>query len=427
MECTNIQCSSFCENMSGYTSVDQYYLDIAVPKSQSSVTLESLLYNTFFSNMNQKSERLKCESCNNAEAHKVRVCRNAPPVLIIHLSQNSDGKSPCSTPIFVPSVLYYDNFFVTPGKGKSYSLVSIIYCYGVSIDVGYYNCTLFNRDDKCITFDDASITEKLSHDKLVNVNEQKYVQIFFCVRDASPYQQRFTNDSEKPWAESEDIIKTAERLIIAEIECSKNIGRKDIFHLITGKAFTGGIINSFPNTLKLNDSDIEVICPLFFRSLNNEERITDSVKYVINTRRLMDKTYIFFPLNLHGIHWALVIIMPQTSALLYFDSVLTPSNFTNQLNLITSFFNFYCVVYKVQQIHWDYVICGEAYQQKNDKDCGMFCCLNAYYFLNGYVYYEEEDSLAVRYWIAYQYTKFNFTFARIAKVIDFEEKASLGI
>ena len=52
LECINIQCGSFCENMSGYTSVGQYYLDISVPKSQSSVILESLLYNTFFSNIN---------------------------------------------------------------------------------------------------------------------------------------------------------------------------------------------------------------------------------------------------------------------------------------------------------------------------------------------------------------------------------------
>ena len=53
----------------------------------------------------------------------------------------------------------------------------------------------------------------------------------------------------------------------------------------------------------------------------------------------------------------------------------------------------------------------------------MFCCLNAYYFLNGYVYYEEEDSLAVRYWIAYQCTKFNFNSVRMIKLTDFEEKS----
>ena len=178
--------------------------------------------------------------------------------------------------------------------------------------------------------------------------------------------------------------------------------------------------------MRLNDSDNEVICPLFFSSLNNKERIRDSVKYVINTRSLMDKKYVFLPLNLHGIHWALVIAMPQTSTSLYFDSLLTPSNLTNQLNLITSFFNFYCVVHKVQQIHWDYVICDEAYQQKNDKDWDMFCCLNAYNFLNAYVYYEEEDSLTVRCWIAYQCTKFNFSFVRMTKVIDFEDKSFFG-
>ena len=175
------------------------------------------------------------------------------------------------------------------------------------------------------------LQKKLSYDELVNINEEKYVQIIFYVRDASPYQQKFTNDSEKPWAESEDIIKTVEKLIIGEIECPTNIERKDIFNSITGKEFTGGIINSFLNTLKPNDADIEVICPLFFRSLNNEERITDSIKYVINTRSLMDKKYIFLPLNLHElnlheIHWALVIVMPQISTLFYFDSLLTPSN-----------------------------------------------------------------------------------------------------
>ena len=60
----------------------------------------------------------------------------------------------------VPSVLYYNNFFVTPRKSVSYTLVSIIYCYGFSIDVGHYSCTLFSSNGKCITFDDASITEK---------------------------------------------------------------------------------------------------------------------------------------------------------------------------------------------------------------------------------------------------------------------------
>ena len=79
---------------------------------------------------------------------------------------------------------------------------------------------------------------------------------------------------------------------------SNKYRKKNIFNLITGKEFTGGIINSFLNTLKLNDANTEFICPLYFNSLNNEERITDSVKYVINRRSRMDKKYIFLPLHL---------------------------------------------------------------------------------------------------------------------------------
>ena len=102
------------------------------------------------------------------------------------------------------------------------------------------------------------------------------------MRDASPYQQKFTNDSKKPWAKSKGMIKITGKLIIGEIDYPTNLARKEIFNLVTQKKLTGGIINSFLNTLKVNNAVIEVICPLSFSSLNNEQRITDSVKYVIN-------------------------------------------------------------------------------------------------------------------------------------------------
>ena len=184
--CINMHCCNYCSVVSGYTSLGQYYLDVAVPNSKAPLTLESLLYNTFFSNLNQCSERLRCESCNTIEAHEVIICSNAPPVLIIHLSRNNNAENPTSTPICVPSVLYFDNFFTSGGKGVSYSLVSIIYRFAVSIDVGHYDCTFSESGGKCITFDDASVTEKLSHDVLLNANDQKYIQIIFYVRNACP-------------------------------------------------------------------------------------------------------------------------------------------------------------------------------------------------------------------------------------------------
>ena len=292
-----MQCCHSYSVISGYTSLGQYYLDVAVPNSKAALTLESLLYNTFFSNLNQCSERLKCESCNSIEAHEVMICRNAPPVLIIYLSRNNNVENPTSTPVCVPSVLCFNNFFASGGKGVSYSLVSIIYRFGVSIDTGHYNCTLFENGGKCITFDDASVTEKLSHDILLNANDQKYIQIIFYVRHACPYQESFTKDLRMPWAESEEILKTVEKIIIGDIKCPGNIQRGDIYDLVMGKNMTGSIISSFLNVLKVNDVDVEAVCPLFFTCLLHKERVTDSVKYVINNPNIMKKSIYLFRLT----------------------------------------------------------------------------------------------------------------------------------
>ena len=178
IQCINMQSCNFCSVMSGYISLGQYYLDIAASNSKAALTVESLLDNTFFSNLYQCSERLRCESFSSIETrimiifYIVMIGRNAPPDLIIHLSRNNNAENPTSTPTCVPSVLYFDNFFPSGVKDGSYSLVSIIYRFGVSIDVEHYNCNLFESKGKCITFDDASVTETLSHDVLLNANGQ---------------------------------------------------------------------------------------------------------------------------------------------------------------------------------------------------------------------------------------------------------------
>ena len=95
------------------------------------------------------------------------MCRNSPPVSIIHISRNSDDESLSSILIFVALALYYDKFFVTPGKSISYPFVSIIFYHAFSIDVGHCNFTLFSCDGKI--FGDAFVTENLYHNKLVVV------------------------------------------------------------------------------------------------------------------------------------------------------------------------------------------------------------------------------------------------------------------
>ena len=104
IECISMHYCNSCSIIYGYTSIGQYYLSVAVPNSKAALILESLHYNTFFSNLNQCRERLRCELCNSVEAHEVIICRNTPPVLIIYLSRNNNAENPTSTPICVPSV-----------------------------------------------------------------------------------------------------------------------------------------------------------------------------------------------------------------------------------------------------------------------------------------------------------------------------------
>ena len=110
--------------------------------------------------------------------------------------------------------------------------------------------------------------------------------------------------------------------------------------------------------------------------------------------------------------------MPQIKTMLYFDSLHKFAEPKELFSLITTFINFYCLTRRIQQINWNYLLCD---QQKTDKDCGMFCCLNAYFFLNGYSPYKDEDSLAVRYWIAYQCNRFHFEFQKMKEKIELYE------
>ena len=149
-----------------------------------------------------------------------------------------------------------------------------------------------------------------------------------------------------------------------------------------------------------------------FSCLFSKERATDSIKYVVKTKSYEQK-YFFVPLNLKHVQWSLMIVMPQIKTMLYYDSLHKFAESKKLSSLIILFMNVSCLTHRIQQINWNYLFCEEVYQQETDKDCGMFCCLNAYYFLNGCSRYQAEDSLAVRYWMAYQCSRFHFEFQRI--------------
>ena len=131
--------------------------------------------------------------------------------------------------------------------------------------------------------------------------------------------------------------------------------------------------------------------------------------------------HIFVLFILKNVHWCLIIVMPQIKSMLYFDSLYKFAEPKKLFSLITSFMNFYCLTHRIRQISWYCLFYDEVYQQKTDKYYGMFCCLNAYYFLNGYPRHQDKDSIAVRYWMAYQCNRFHFEFQRMKEKIVFDE------
>ena len=50
-----------------------------------------------------------------------------------------------------------------------------------------------------------------------------------------------------PWVESEEVLKTVEKIIIGDLNCPGNIQRGDISDLVMGKNITGSIISLFLN------------------------------------------------------------------------------------------------------------------------------------------------------------------------------------
>ena len=116
----------FCNNMSGYTSVDQHYLE-RLFQNHSLLWHWKAYYITQFSLIWIKEVNVQNVSLN-VEAHKLTVFRDASPDLIFYLSPNNECQSPCWTPTFVPSVLCYYNLFAKSGTCTSYSLVSTIFC-----------------------------------------------------------------------------------------------------------------------------------------------------------------------------------------------------------------------------------------------------------------------------------------------------------
>ena len=65
------------------------------------------------------------------------------------------------------------------------------------------------------------------------------------------------------------------------------------------------------------------------------------------------------------------------------------------------FFQIFCKYHNLDEIKWKLLIHDYTQQQNNDKDCGLFYCINAYCFIfNKDILLKDSETSAARPWIA---------------------------
>ena len=77
------------------------------------------------------------------------------------------------------------------------------------------------------------------------------------------------------------------------------------------------------------------------------------------------------------------------------------------------YFFFFQIFYKyhnLDKIKWKLLIHDYTQQQNNGNDCGLFCCINAYCFIdNKNILLKDSETLAARLWIARRCLEVHFT------------------
>ena len=65
------------------------------------------------------------------------------------------------------------------------------------------------------------------------------------------------------------------------------------------------------------------------------------------------------------------------------------------------FFQIFCKYRNLDEIKWKLLIHDYTQQQNNDKDCGVFCCINAYCLIyNKDILLKNSLTLAATLWVA---------------------------
>ena len=159
-----------------------------------------------------------------------------------------------------------------------------------------------------------------------------------------------------------------------------------------GKWINDEIINFYFKLLQMRDT---ILCnsgerkrqSYFFNTFLNTQ-LSDNVSYQYTFVKRWSKHVpgqdifaldkIFFPINISGLHWALVVANMQLKQIVYFDSLYSDYNSTKYCNAIFEYIKNEHTHKKGTDLSNEWKICQQEEsmpQQQNGYDCGVFVCV----------------------------------------------------
>ena len=403
-----------CKSTFGEIVQQQKIITVPMLDQEYSLTIDSLLYFRFFCDVREPDLRTRCSKGCTGRVHEMTILGTAPKLLIINISLNTTSTNFCQTPVEIPSSLNLDGFIGDSYGSINYMLISIVYRYGNNLSGGHFNCALFNRDDTCTVFDDASGNTYSSASVLCDLRRQKHTHIAFYVLERNANSQFYPNDESLLWPYNEEILKVVESIYYDNQPLPPNITERDIFTLLNGEMLNSDIIHTFLTSLVTTKQNLktEIVSPILNQILQNmgkEEKKSVLIKYLTNVDFLKNDI-IFVPINAKSSHWVLLVLYPKEGKGVYLDSLLSFTNIYETLKPIFQNLNTYCQIYGIKK-NWRIFNHLLAPQQNNDTDCGLYICINAYKLLHysdeikQNLLYRQDENLSVRYWIAYMCIK----------------------
>ena len=392
-----------CGRITGDPIKREKSIILSIPQLKKPVTLESLIYSKYFCNINNRTKIVKCDCDSGTFIHESSIFLQPPKVLVIYTSRNIDGRKYYDTAVEIPASLYFDHLVAGKHPSFTYSLVSVIYRYGNIVKQGHFNCALFSNNSVCKVFDDAIIKHTTYEEVLLDVVKQRHRHVCFYILDKVTDIQTFAKrESFEPWSIDSGIMKSLSCYLKAEHLFHDRFSRIKLV-VDCKKRLNDNIIDSFMCSLKpfVKQDKISIVNPLLATCLSlTGAHKRDLFRRTLTQSDLLTSSHILILLFIKSCHWALLVLTPSEKLALYFDPFLSFSNLTDATRDIFFFFQIFCKYHNLDEVKWKLLIHDYTQQQNNDKDCGVFCCINAYCFIyNKDILLKDSEALPASLWI----------------------------